>query len=152
MPSNDLKSIVSNDECAKQLKADRASSQRVYERVEKIRLVDYELVTIGHESSLEMRRNVDECELGRNLKVEESRRNGRLGLSEKLDAQPLSRILRQPSKLEPVPEKFDNVRSENLQPMDSQYGYSANPTIFMLAELRKAFLFISLLAMSFGYT
>ncbi|MED6150029.1 hypothetical protein PIB30_068214 [Stylosanthes scabra] len=40
----------------------------------------------------------------------------------KLDARHSSRILRQPSKLEPVPEKSDNVRSENPQPMDSQYG------------------------------
>ncbi|MED6127382.1 hypothetical protein PIB30_087612, partial [Stylosanthes scabra] len=47
--------------------------------------------------------------------------SGRLGLLEKLDVRPSSRILRQPSKLEPVPEKFDNVRSENPQPMDSQY-------------------------------
>ncbi|MED6177830.1 hypothetical protein PIB30_101731 [Stylosanthes scabra] len=47
--------------------------------------------------------------------------SGRLGLLEKLDVQPPSRILRQPSKLEPVPEKSDNVRSENPQPMDSQY-------------------------------
>ncbi|MED6129321.1 hypothetical protein PIB30_106833 [Stylosanthes scabra] len=47
---------------------------------------------------------------------------GRLGLLEKLDVRPPSRILRQPSKLEPVPEKSNNVRSENPQPMDSQYG------------------------------
>ncbi|MED6224611.1 hypothetical protein PIB30_085812 [Stylosanthes scabra] len=40
----------------------------------------------------------------------------------KLDARPSSRILRQPSKLEPVPKKSDNIRSENPQPMDSQYG------------------------------
>ncbi|MED6122439.1 hypothetical protein PIB30_039825 [Stylosanthes scabra] len=46
----------------------------------------------------------------------------KLGLLEKLDVRPSSRILRQPSKLEPVPEKSDNVRSENPQPMDSQYG------------------------------
>ncbi|MED6116085.1 hypothetical protein PIB30_096828 [Stylosanthes scabra] len=47
---------------------------------------------------------------------------GRLGPLEKLDVRPSSRLLRQPSKLEPVPEKSDNVRSENPQPMDSQYG------------------------------
>ncbi|MED6146745.1 hypothetical protein PIB30_037562 [Stylosanthes scabra] len=42
-----------------------------------------------------------------------------LVLLEKLDARLSSRILRQPSKLEPVPEKSDNIRSENPQPMDS---------------------------------
>ncbi|MED6219273.1 hypothetical protein PIB30_034288 [Stylosanthes scabra] len=46
----------------------------------------------------------------------------RLGLLEKLDARHSYRILRQPSKLELVHEKSDNVRSENPQPMDSQYG------------------------------
>ncbi|MED6161048.1 hypothetical protein PIB30_057090, partial [Stylosanthes scabra] len=43
-------------------------------------------------------------------------------LGEKLVTRHSTRILRQPSKLEPVPEKSDNVRSENPQPMDSQYG------------------------------
>ncbi|MED6114162.1 hypothetical protein PIB30_077627 [Stylosanthes scabra] len=44
-------------------------------------------------------------------------------------------MLRQLSKLEPVPEKSDNIRSENPQPMDSQYGRSAKPTVFILVGL-----------------
>ncbi|MED6128581.1 hypothetical protein PIB30_099315 [Stylosanthes scabra] len=56
------------------------------------------------------------------LKANRFKKSGRLGLLEKLDVRPSSRILRQPSKLEPVPGKSDNVRSENPQPMDSQYG------------------------------
>ncbi|MED6199619.1 hypothetical protein PIB30_077598 [Stylosanthes scabra] len=39
---------------------------------------------------------------------------------ERLNALDSSRLLRQLSKLEPVPEKSDNIRNENPQPMDSQ--------------------------------
>ncbi|MED6225580.1 hypothetical protein PIB30_094948 [Stylosanthes scabra] len=47
--------------------------------------------------------------------------SGILDLLERLDFVESERALRQPFKLEPVPEKSDNIRNENPQPMDSQY-------------------------------
>ncbi|MED6178377.1 hypothetical protein PIB30_107047, partial [Stylosanthes scabra] len=56
----------------------------------------------------------------------------RLEIRTSLDTRCAPRMPRQLSKLEPVPEKSDNIRSENPQPMDSHYGQSAKPTVSIL--------------------
>ncbi|MED6174428.1 hypothetical protein PIB30_068864 [Stylosanthes scabra] len=63
--------------------------------------------------------------------------------SEKLDIDDSGGTLHQLSKLEPIPEKSDNIRNENLRPMDSQYGQSAKTTINKLVGPHEAILLVT---------